>query len=130
MSPSLFQAHLLARKDDPQTSKDAAKKMVESGELSRQEKMVYDAILRYINVNPLSRITKGFTTKDIAKSMSEFRRYADYFKWYDICRKRFSGLERKGKIEVIVIGKKRLGATQLFDKIYKRRDGCRCWRLK
>ena len=34
----------LARKENPQTSKDAAEKMVKSGELNKQEKWVYNAI--------------------------------------------------------------------------------------
>ena len=109
-------ARRLARSDDSQTSKDAAVKMVESGALNKQEKEVYKAIVEYDDANSLSKVFKnqGFTTKDIAESMSEFRRYADYYKWYDICRKRFSGLADKGKIE----------------PTGDRRDGCQIWRLK
>lgn len=125
----------LARTNNPQTSKDAAVKMVKSGELNRQEQQVYKAIVRYINVNPLSKIIKGFTTKEIATSMSEFRRYADYCKWYDICHKRFSGLKRKDKIELIqtgvkVINPEQVPSLRIAKPVYKRRDGCRCWRLK
>jgi len=118
MSPSLFQAHLLARKDSPQTSKDAAKRMVESGALSRQEQLVFGAISDYLYWYSKS----DFTPKDIPKAM----RYYNYDKAYDICRKRFSGLQMKDKIETIWLGvDKKTGKN-----IYKRRDGCRVWRLK
>jgi len=118
MSPSLFQSHLLARKDNPKTSKDAAKKMVESGALNRQEEMVCNAIIRF----HWNKSHIDFTTKDIANNMS----YMSYDKAYDICRKRFSDLEMKGKIELIWIGYD----DDKSKHIYKRRDGCRVWRLK
>jgi hypothetical protein len=96
----------LCRTNNPQTSKDAAEKMVKSGALSRQEKKVYDEIVKYV------QIRKQFTTKDIALNMSKYS-YWSYDKCYDICRKRFSGLRDRGKIEIT------------GDK----RDGCRVWRL-
>ena len=92
----------LARKNGPQTSKDAAEKMVESGELNRQEKEVLYIIETWHS-------DSNFTTKDIAVKMLGY----PYYKAYDICRKRFSGLRAKGKIE-------RTG---------KRRDGCCVERL-
>ena len=94
----------LARAKDPETSHEAAEKMVVSGALNKQEQEVYDAILRYAIMFP------DFTTKDIAIVMLSM----PYWKAYDICRRRFSGLERNGKIE--------LTGDQ--------RDGCRVWRLK
>ena len=94
----------LARAKDPITSHKAAEKMVVSGFLNKQEEQVYDAILGYDTMFP------DFTTKDIALVMLSM----PYYKAYDICRKRFSGLENKGKIE--------LTGDQ--------RDGCRVWRLK
>jgi len=117
MSPSLFQSYLLARKDSPQTSKDAAKRMVESGELSRQEQQIYDAILKSAK--------KDFTTKNIAAWMFNF---TSYDKAYDICRKRFSGLQMKGKIELVKVKKNITDCTFIY--VDKRRDGCRVWRLK
>ena len=106
----------LARSNNPQTSKDAAEKMVKSGELSRQEKMVYDAILGCVH----NHTKKDFTTKDIAAWLNWLSIHNYFYdKAYDICRKRFSGLERKGKIEIV---------WERCD--YKRRDGCRVWRLK
>ena len=107
MSPSLFQAYLLARTNDPQTSKDAAENIVKSGALNRQENNVYYVIIRY------NKILGDFTTKDIAVWMAGFF-HLPYDKAYDICRKRFSGLENKGKIELA-------GG---------RHDGCRIWKLK
>lgn len=77
----------LARKNDPQSSKDAAEKMVKSGALSRQE----DEVLYVI----WSVQKSDFTTKEIAEHMIAY----PYHKAYDICRKRFSGLRNKSKIE-------------------------------
>ena len=118
----------LARKENPQTSKDAAEKMVKSGALNLQEKRVYDAITRY----SMCHSAKEFTTKDVAIWMLPM----PYYKAYDICRKRFSGLENKGKIEPIQrtvdIGGKtyKVAITKSSKPAYKRRDGCRVWRLK
>ena len=98
----------LARTNGPQTSKDAARKIVESGELNRQEKWVYNLIMKYVNSHPLER-DKTFTTKDIAG----WTRAVSYDKAYEICRRRFSGLFNKFKI--CLTG--------------ERRDGCRVWRL-
>ena len=97
-------ARRLARTCDPETSKKAAVKMVESGGLNRQEEWVYSRIKKYRN--------DDFTTKDIAALAWEVG--VDYYKAYDICRKRFSGLRDKGKIELTG----------------ERRDGCQIWRLK
>jgi len=96
----------LARDTDPITSHEAAEKMAKSGELNRQKERVYGEIVKY------STLSKDFTTKDIALNISQYTHWS-YDKWYDICRKRFSGLRNKNKIE-------RTG---------KRRDGCQVWRL-
>jgi len=104
-------ARRLARTCNPQTSKDAAAKMVKSGALNKQEKWIYEAITEFIKHRVLHKHPLNFTTKDIALFMSN----NSYHKDYDICRKRFSGLERKGKIEELT---------------GERRDGCRVWRLK
>ena len=94
----------LARDKDVMTSHEAADKMIESGEINRQEEFIYSAIIRW------TRHCETFTTKDIATCIS----WCTYDKAYDICRKRFSGLRNKGKIE-------RTG---------KKRDGCYVERLK
>ena len=91
----------LARKENPQTSKDAAKMMVKSGALSRQEDEVYQAIQGWHS--------GGFTTKDISLKMTKYT----IDKAYDICRKRFSGLSNKFKITTTS----------------ERRDNCQVWRL-
>lgn len=92
----------LARTNNPQTSKDAAEKMVKSGALSRQEKEV-------LYIIEIWHSDSDFTTKDIAVKMLGY----PYYKAYDICRKRFSGLFNKFKI--VLTG--------------ERRDSCRVWRL-
>ena len=113
------QAMALARTENPQTSKDAAKKMVESGALSRQEQWVYEAIKEYVKCHT----REDFTTKDIALFVCN----NSYHKDYDICRRRFSGLHWKGKIEPII----RKGILTITGRtVYERRDGCRVWRLK
>ena len=99
----------LARKENPQTSKEAAVKMVKSGALNRQEEMVYNAIKNYSSHVVTLKEYEDFTTKDIVRWLC-----GNLYKAYDICRKRFSGLENKGKIELT-------GG---------RRDGCQVWRLK
>jgi len=103
----------IARDKDPITSHEAADKMVKSGKLNRQEEMVFNAIVHYAKTH------KVFNTKDIAKYWWP----ATYYNAYDICRKRFSGLERKGKIELVYEW------DGLRIKDFKRRDGCRVWRL-
>ena len=105
----------LARKENPQTSKDAAEKMVKSGALNRQEQVVYRAIESYTSHATHNSKYKDFTTKDIARWITDY----SYGKAYDICRKRFSGLHLKRKIALVFEG---------LD--IKRRDGCRVWRLK
>lgn len=110
----------LARTTDPQTSKDAAKKMVSTGALSRQEKMILDTIG---SIPGSAMKSFDFTTKDIAARMQSI--YPCH-KAYDICRKRFSGLQDKGKIEPII----REGILTITGRtVYERRDGCRVWRL-
>jgi len=101
-------ARRLARTCNPQTSKDAAAKMVKSGALNRQEKWVYGWIDSYIRHRVVFGTSLDFTTKDIARYEGQ------YHKTNDICKRRFSGLERKDKIELTG----------------DRRDGCRVWRLK
>jgi len=91
----------LAHRNDPQTSYDAAEKMVKSGALNRQEERVLDAIKCYV----CHSCKYNFTAKDIFASST--------FSYYTIQR-RLSGLHHKGKIE-------RTG---------EKRDGCCVWRLK
>ena len=123
-------SRVLAHTDDPQTSKDAAEKMVKSGALNRQEQWVYNLIVRYVNSHPLD-CDKNFTTKDIA----HWTYAVAYDKAYDICRKRFSGLRDKGKIEpipktVMLFGKPhKVKSTKTNKLVYRRRDGCRVWKL-
>jgi len=129
-------ANKLCRRDDPQTSRDAAEKMVESGALNRQEQEV----LAVIRATPGSAMQSyNFTTKDIARQMSGkfYLQYRHpYWKCYDICRKRFSGLHNKGLIERIPKTITLLGKTlDVFSStthkpVYKRRDGCCVWALK
>lgn len=101
----------LARKNDPQTSKDAATKMVLTGELSRQEQMVYQSICDLCHTYP--KYWKGFTTKDVAHQIDRYSPKYLYDKAYEICRRRFSGLSNKFKI--VLTG--------------ERRAGCRVWKL-
>jgi hypothetical protein len=100
----------LARDTDPITSHEAADKMVKSGALNKQEKLVYNTIDYFIKSYAILSLPLNFTTKEIATWMM----FGDYWHAYDICKKRFSGLHYKGKIE-------RTG---------EKRDGCCVWRLK
>lgn len=105
----------LARTENPQTSKDAAEKMVKSEELSRQE----DEVLYMIWTVRKS----DFTTKEIAKRMLGY----PYHKAYDICRKRFSGLRDKGKIKRVQYRENT--SPETFVLHYSKRDGCCVWKL-
>lgn len=102
----------LCRKQNPQTSRDAAEKMIKSGKLNFQEEVVYEAIYDYVKY-----FQDDFTAKNIAE-----RSNANYY----TIQRRLSGLRVKDKIERVFIG---------YDKktgryIYKKRDGCCIWRLK
>lgn len=97
----------LCHRDDPETSHEAAKKMIESGELNRQEERVWDAIKSYINFNKQVKdvIITDFTPKEICEIIKI---------GYHVIQRRLSGLHRKGKIE-------RTG---------QKRNGCAVWKLK
>lgn len=101
-----FAAKKLYRRDDPETSREAAEKMVKSGELNRQENEVLSIIKIAVGE---SKDYFNFTTKEIARKMLKY----PYYQAYDICRKRFSSLRDKDKIE----------------QTGKQREGCRVWRL-
>lgn len=75
----------LVRKTDPQTSKDAARKIVESGALNRQEDEVW-------------RMLKGFDC-DEGLTMRELSELSglDYF----MCQRRISGIFRKNKAKIV-----------------------------
>ena len=109
----------LTRDTDVITSHEAADKMVKSGKLGEQEKWVY------FNIKRISMEFGGlnFTTKEIAQLMcSTFHPYAEC---YDICRKRFSGIHNKGKIERL---NTEGGLYKEGDELM-RRGGCAVWRL-
>lgn len=111
----------LARDSDPITSHEAAEKILRKGWLNAQERKVYEAILSY------SKTHSNFTTKDIAASMAKSmaNEREAYWKCYDICRKRFSGLRMKGKIERLNTE----GGLYQENKGQKlmKRDGCAVW---
>lgn len=97
-------AKTLCHKSDPETSHEAAEKMVKSGKLSRQEKMVFRGIRHHL----IGGHREDFTALELARWM-----IGDFPKNYYIIQRRLSGLHRKGKIE-------RTG---------KKRDGYCVWRL-
>ena len=74
----------LCHTKDPKTSYDAAEKMIDTGELQRQEKEVLEKI-RKLYKHPASWFT--------AKSLSRLSGL-NYFK----IQRRISGLERKGHV--------------------------------
>ncbi len=75
----------LAHRADPQTSYDAADKVVKSGELNRQERIVMDAIARHSQ-------PEGITAKELSAKSG-----IDYF----TIQRRLSGLE--GRIEFLTV---------------------------
>jgi hypothetical protein len=90
---SLFETKLLSHRDDPETSKEAAQKMIESGKLSYQEDWVMQGILQ------LTEWVDDFTAKELCVSGIK----------YHVIQRRLSGLHRKGKIERT--GQKRNGCA-------------------
>lgn len=92
----------LSHSFDPQTSYDAADRMLKSGKLNKQEQYVLDSIHSIAGSTMLSF---NFTAKDIACWTT--------ISYYTIQR-RLSGLRNKGKIE-------RTG---------ERRNGCCVWKIK
>lgn len=109
----------LSHTTDPQTSYDAADKIVKSGKLSKQEQEVYKEIIlyeeriRYLKPYPEN---KGITAKEIANC-------SDLNYW--MIQRRLSGLRAKGKIERLAKGgtKWEEGKKQMI------RDGSCAWRL-
>ncbi len=104
MTPEL---KTLFHKRDPETSKEAAEKMVKSGKLNRQEREVYNDIRRYI----IDCNCTDFTAKELAIWCPWVRSRPNNA--YYIIQRRLSGLKNKGKIE-------RTGG---------KRDGCCIWKL-
>lgn len=112
----------LSHTGDPITSYEAADEMVKSGKLNKQEQEVWKEINRGIDnmETCLGLQHQNFTAKELASWSG-----IDYF----VIQRRLSGLHNKGKIERIKTGKERIGATDLFKSIYKKRDGCCVWRI-
>jgi hypothetical protein len=106
---TLFDQPPLARNTDPITSHIAADKIIESGELSAQEEMVYDILKKYNNPN-------GFTVKE----PSHYRSDSFYF----MLQRRLSGLARKGCIEFLTTDGR---WVKILDENNRpaTRDGCR-----
>ena len=103
-------AHKLSHSTDPQTSRDAAEKLVKSGRLSKQQEGVFNDISRYI----VEAHHKDFTAKELAKWLcgNKINNY------YTISR-RLNELEKKGKTERVYIG---------YSLV--KRDNCAVWKLK
>lgn len=119
MTETLFdyETKLLTHKRDPDTSREAAQKMIKSGKLNKQESMVLSQIKIY-----LRRCHKTvFTARDVSTfSLS----WDNYF----VIQRRLSGLHRKGYIEKVA--EDNSVWTESCGKQRKKRDGCAVWRLK
>lgn len=98
----------LSHTNDPQTSYDAADKLIKSGALNRQENEVLGAARHYYN--RLGRI--DFTARELANwtEQSPIHNHLTYH----LIQRRLSGLHNKSKIE-------RTG---------EKRNGCMVWRIK
>ncbi len=103
----------LCHNSDPVTSLEAADKLVKSGRLTKQEKLVLRCV-EYHKNNYLWR--EDFTAKEISNASC-----LDYH----LIQRRLSGLRNKSKIERVITGKTKNGAV-----IYKKRNGQCVWRLK
>jgi hypothetical protein len=94
------QATKLCHRDDPETSFDAAERLIRSGELNRQEKLVCNAILDYA----AGLHGFDFTAKELAAQSN-----LDYY----MISRRLSGLEGK-----------------VIERTMFRRNHSAVWRLK
>ena len=110
-----YETKLLCHKDDPDTSRQAAQKMIEKGALNKQEAEVLNTIKRYLNTQTWRN---DFTAKEL-KCM-----YLDYY----VAQRRLSGLYNKGKIERIA--EDDTTWSKGCGKKLKRRNNCAVWRLK
>lgn len=84
-----MQAKLLARRDDPATSTQAARRVVESGRLTEQQ----DEVLSILEVNGPG------TAKELSISEGFLPRHEEERFYYTLCR-RLPELERKGLVRV------------------------------
>jgi len=100
----------LARDKDVITSHEAAEKMIKSGNLERQERLVL------ITIQDVCAVlgTREFTPKEIVRINDRFA--------YHTIQRRLSGLRNKGKIE-------RISINNNGKPPWKKRDGCCVWRL-
>lgn len=101
----------LCHQGDPETSREAAKKMVDSGALSAKENQVYQWILSYLDCND----KKDFTAKELVWWLysNKYHTIEHGIGRLVLRVSRLSGLHRKGKI----------------NRTGEKRDGCAVWRL-
>lgn len=104
----------LAHRDDPQTSYEAAEKLVKLGKLTKQEQQVLNGIKSFLKE---FRFMSDFT----AKELKVF--YLDYY----VTQRRLSGLRNKGKIDRL----NTKGGIYIEGKGQElmKRDNCAVWRL-
>ncbi len=115
--PITVEAKLITHKNDPETSFAAAEKMIKSGALSRQQNKVYTAIARYF-------LSYSFSTGFTARELSNWAGL-DYHK----IQRRLNELRAKGLISRIKLGEERIGATDIYKPIYKKRNGQCVWQV-
>ncbi len=111
-------AYPLSHRDDPGTSYAAADRLINSGELNRQEQEVYEVMKRHNR-------PAGYTAKELAYIMT-----GDYTKNYFKVQRRLSGLRHKGKA-----GRVKIDGTITFAESPDRKDliernNCCVWRAK
>jgi len=105
-----YETKTLYHRSDPETSREVAEKMVESGKLAEQEALV----LRAIESTPGSSMKSfNFTAKELTQWTMSSGKWISRKLGYFIIQRRLSGLREKGKI-------RRTG---------EKRDGCCVWEL-
>jgi len=107
----------LSHREDPETSRMAAKAVIITKRLNKQEKEVYETLKRH------DRGTAGYTAKELAYLMG-----GEYQKNYFKIQRRLSGLLRKHKA-----GRVKIDGTISFEENPNReemivRNGCFVWR--
>jgi len=105
-----FAELVLSHKNDPNTSKEAARKFVAAGGLSLQEQRVYQALRTFCGKD-------GLTMGELAGFMAG-NVTGNYF----MCQRRISGIGQKGKAK-----RKELYVNNNGKPVYQSRDGYAIW---
>ncbi len=111
-------AYPLSHSKDPATSYEAVDRIINSGELNRQEQEVYEALKGHDR-------PEGYTAKELAKEMT-----GNYAENYHKVERRFTGLRHKGKAGRVKKDGTLTFAGEIIIEEMEVRNRCCVWRAK